>query len=125
MKVGDTGKACDIGQVVVAGAAGLHGFAHRDVDAGEPRMTGQGPGRHRLADSGIGSRDDESAHAPAESTSVRTSRAKAISSSERDARAVSRNREVPAGTVGGRKQPTRTPRSRHDTAAASAASGSP
>ncbi len=38
---------------------------------------------------------------------------------------MSRNREVPAGTVGGRKQPTRTPRSRHDTAAANATSGSP
>ena len=60
-----------------------------------------------------------------DSTSVSTRRASAISSSESDARAVSRSREVPAGTVGGRKQPTRTPRSRHAVAAANATSGAP
>ena len=52
----------DIGEVVVAGAAGLHGFAHSDVDAGQPRVTGQRRGRHRLADAGVGARDDENGH---------------------------------------------------------------
>ena len=41
------------------------------------------------------------------------------------ARAVRRSRDVPAGTVGGRKQPTRTPASRQAVAAATATSGSP
>src|SRR6202011_3798270 len=114
-----------VGEVVVAGAAGLHGFAHRDVDAGQPRMTGQRRGRHRLADAGVGAGDDEDTHLRTASTSVSTSRARAISSSDNDARAVSRSRAVRAGTFGGRKQPTRTPRSRHAAAAASATSGSP
>ena len=53
-------------------------------------------------------------------TSARTARTRARSASVRSARAVRRSRLVPAGTDGGRKQPTRTPRSAHRRAAATA-----
>ncbi len=58
-------------------------------------------------------------------TASSTSRITAISESVRSARAVSRSRDVPAGTDGGRKQPVWTPRSRHQAAASSARCGSP
>ena len=65
----------DLGEIVVTvGGAGLHRLAHRDVDARQPRMARQRGGRHRLADAGVGARDDEDAHAaqPSTSTSVST-----------------------------------------------------
>ena len=60
-----------------------------------------------------------------DSTSASTDPAWASSASVSVARAVSRSLLVPFGTDGGRKQPTRTPRSAHAAAAATAMSGSP
>ena len=65
VQFGDARQPPDVGEVVVAaGAAGLDRFAHRDVDSGQPRMTRQRRGGHRLADAGVGASDDENAHAP-------------------------------------------------------------
>ena len=51
--------------------------------------------------------------------------ARATWSSVRSARAVSRSRDTPSGTDGGRKQPTRTPSARSRAAASTARPGSP
>ena len=58
-------------------------------------------------------------------TRATTSTARAASASVRSARAVSRSRETPSGTDGGRKHPTRTPASSAAAAASAAMAGSP
>src|SRR5699024_10099418 len=103
-----------------------HRLTYRDVEADLPRVARQRRAGDRLADPGAGAGDDQDGQGRATaSTSISTRRAKSRSSAFSEARAVSRSRDVPAGTVGGRKQPTCTPASRQAVAAAGATSGSP
>src|SRR6202012_5460620 len=126
-RLGQPRQPGDLSEVVITRLdSGLNGFAYRNVDARLPRGRRQGGGDDGLADPGPRPGDDQNRQRrPAHSTSVSTVRASSRSSESSEARAVSRSRAVPAGTGGGRKQPTRTPASRQATAAASAASGSP
>ena len=84
--------------------------------------SGQRRRRDRLAHAGPGAGDDED-HRCASTTLDRTSVARAQASAGTPALVVIRSREMPSGTDGGRKQPTRTPCSRHSAWAAMATCG--
>ena len=86
------------------------------------RERGDRRGHHRLADAGPGAGDHETTRGHAAVARCRSPRRthgrqdvrerlaqRARSASVRSARAVSRSRQVPSGTDGGRKHPTRTP----------------
>ena len=118
-------EAGHLGEItrLVGSDAGLDGLEDRHPAGRERRDRRRD---HGLADTGPGTGDDQDHRcSTVDKTSARTAPARASSTSVSVARAVSRSLLVPFGTDGGRKQPTRSPRSAHAAAAATAMSGSP